>query len=115
MFPRDLILLDYETTGTSVLRGHEPIQVGAVRLDRRTLDEVAWFSSFIRPMHPDRAEQSAFEVNGVLLHDLSAAPQPAEVVLGFEAALLHPWEIASPETWVLLAAHNAPFDRAFHE
>lgn len=115
MFARDLLLIDYETTGTSVLAGHEPVQVGAVRLDRETLDEKAAFASLVRPLAPERADPVAMAIHRIPMSRLVDAPLAADVVRAFELALLGAAERARPARTVFLAAHNATFDRAFHE
>lgn len=115
MFARDLLLIDYETTGTSVLAGHEPVQLGAVRLDRETLAETASFVSLVRPLAPERADPEAMAIHGIPLERLAGAPDAAAVVRGLEAAVFIERERARPWRTVFLAAHNATFDRAFHE
>lgn len=117
MYDRDILLLDTETTGLVVRHGHEPIQIGAVRLDGRTLEERARFVSRIRPRTPEHARPASLAVHGLTLQELAGAPDAPEVMQGFTAALLTPEEQAglaegrAPRLY--LAAHNSKFDWEF--
>lgn len=45
-FPKDILLIDFETTGYDPIES-DPIQIGAVLLDKETLEEKDSFTSFI--------------------------------------------------------------------
>ncbi len=74
---KDYIVFDFETTGVRI-GYHEPIQIGAVVVDPRTLEirQGASFQSLMRPLHPDRADEKALQINGRTLSELAAAPHP---------------------------------------
>ncbi len=45
-FPKDILLIDFETTGDNLIES-DPIQIGAVLLDKNTLEEKIVFNSYI--------------------------------------------------------------------
>ena len=65
-------IIDTETTG---LRSgcHELIEVAAIRIDRDTREERVFR---FRPMHPDRADPRALEINGWSRDRWSRLPHP---------------------------------------
>lgn len=111
---KDLLLLDYETTGFSVARGAEGVQLAAIRLDGETLVEIASFSTHIRPETPHLASPQALAVHNLSLETLAKAPGSRAVLGSFEQALFAPPELRRPGDACLLVAHNAGFDRRFH-
>ncbi len=84
-FPRHLLLLDLETTGTDE-RVHEIIQLSAVLLDRKTLREVKHFSSYAKPVRWAKREREAMAVNKLTPAELRNAPALANVLRSFSRA-----------------------------
>lgn len=110
---RDFVILDLETSGFSTRQGHEPVQVAAIRLDGRSLDEVASVSTHVRLETPDCASPHAMAIHGLSLADLARAPRSAEVVEAVLDAVLRPGERAGDPAAARWVAHNAGFDRRF--
>ena len=94
------IVLDTETTGLEVERGHRIIEIGAVELVNRR----ATGRKFHKYVNPEREiDEGAKAVHGISNADLAGAPRFAEIA----GALLE--FVAGAE----LVIHNAPFDVAF--
>lgn len=77
---KDFIVVDTETTGL-VPGEHEVVQLAALAYDCVTLKPYAdgEFCSYLRPLHPEKAQAKALEVNGLSLDFLALQPHPAEV------------------------------------
>lgn len=94
------IVLDTETTGMPVERGHRIIEIGAVEIINRRLTG----RSFHHYIHPDRAiDEGAQAVHGISLDDLEGKPRFAEIAAEL-IEFLRDGE---------LIAHNANFDVGF--
>ena len=91
------VVLDTETTGLEVERGHRVIEIGCIELvDRRPSGR-----EFHRYLNPDRViDAGAVAVHGITDEFLRDKPRFAEVLVAF---------IAGAE----LLIHNAAFDTAF--
>lgn len=103
-FKRDILLIDEETTGLDPER-HEIIQLAAVLLDRRTLEEKAAFSSYISPRHWDRRQAEAMAVNRITKGRLKGAPSLVSAIREFDRRF-------DPQTLVL-ASYVSFNDMAF--
>lgn len=94
-YPSDLVVLAFKLAGRDPEK-YGPLQFGAVRLDRRTLEETASYEALIRPggdsEFPDAA---ALRGTGVDAEALRAAADPAEVLDGFEGAIFSGGEALS--------------------
>jgi len=107
----DLLLVDVETTGTDPFAGHEPISIGAIRLDGSTLREKGAFESLIRPENPQAADPIAMSIHGLPMEKLLTAPSGPEVLGTMERALLTKNEReTSGRVPVRFVAHNPSFD-----
>lgn len=73
-----IVVFDTETTGLHAGH-HEVIQIAAQALDPATLSAVAEFASYLRPLHPERASQTALDIHGLSLDFLAQQPDPATV------------------------------------
>lgn len=94
------IVLDTETTGLEVERGHRIIEIGAVELVNRR----ATGRTFHRYLNPERdIDEGARAVHGISTADLASAPRFADIAAEMLAFL------AGAE----LVIHNAPFDIGF--
>ncbi len=82
MFKKDILLVDIEATGTDVLK-HEIIQLAAVLLDKKTLQEKASFTSYIKPKKWSQRSKEAMAVNGISWDELKDAPDMKTVLKYF--------------------------------
>jgi len=83
-FDRDLLVFDVETTGVNP-REHQIVSIGALLLDRTTLDPVKSMSTLVQllPEAFARANPKSMQIHGLTLSQLEVAPTPAEVVTQF--------------------------------
>lgn len=110
----DLLVIDTETSGTSVSRGHEAIQVAGIRLDGNTLIEKASFVSWVRPQNPEAANPYALAVSGATLARLAFAPKVTEVVPRLREALgLLPGQ-GAPSSCRQGQERQIPYGRGYH-
>ena len=94
------IILDTETTGLEVLRGHRVIEVGAVLMnDRKKSDE--HFHTYLNPSR--LIDEEASKVHGIMNEDLLDKPSFDEIAEEF-------LEFVDGSTLVI---HNADFDIGF--
>jgi oligoribonuclease (3'-5' exoribonuclease) len=77
-------VFDVETTGINP-RVHQIVSIGALLLDRTTLDTVKSMSTLVQltPEAFAQASPRAMQIHGLTLSQLEAAPTPAEVVTQF--------------------------------
>jgi DNA polymerase III epsilon subunit-like protein len=78
------LVFDVETTGTNP-RVHQIVSIGALLLDRTTLDPIKSMSTLVQ-LSPEafaRADPRAMKIHCLTLSQLEAAPTPAEVVTRF--------------------------------
>ncbi len=76
-FPKDILIIDFEASAVD-LSVSEPIQIGAILLDKNTLAEKDSFTSFIHS-ELKNADPESLAVSGVKPEDLVNAPTQAEV------------------------------------
>ncbi|MBI3633878.1 MAG: hypothetical protein HY226_06365 [Candidatus Vogelbacteria bacterium] len=76
-FSKDIVVLDFEFTNKDASKA-VPIQLGAIRLDRETLEEKDNFLSYIAA-DLTNASPEALSVTGINEATLSGAPSAAEV------------------------------------
>jgi DNA polymerase III epsilon subunit-like protein len=80
-FSKDILLIDFETTGLS-LEDALPIQLGAILLDKESLEEKDSFLSFINQDVSGMSEESA-KIHGITQNDLNKSPKQQEVITDF--------------------------------
>ena len=80
-FPKDILIVDFETSHKELEKA-EPLQIGAILLDRNTLEEKNNFVSYISN-DLARALPETLEINGINLKKLEGAPSQVEVVKKF--------------------------------
>jgi DNA polymerase-3 subunit alpha (Gram-positive type) len=73
MFNKDLLVIDLEATGLDSTK-HEIIQIGAVLLDKKTLKEKDYFSTYIKPKKWKNKSAPAMKVNKIAWEMLKSAP-----------------------------------------
>jgi DNA polymerase III epsilon subunit-like protein len=83
MFNKDLLMIDVEATGVDYEK-HELIELAAVLIDKKTLKEKKFFSSFIKPKHWRRRDPEAMVVNKISWDSLQSAPSLKSVLQKFE-------------------------------
>jgi DNA polymerase III epsilon subunit-like protein len=80
-FAKDILLIDFETTDVDLEKA-KPLQLGAVLLDKNTLEEKGSFSSYIK-QDLDGANPEALKVSGITEKHLESAPDQGEVIKNF--------------------------------
>ena len=97
-----LVFLDTETTGLSVLDGHRIVEIAAIKVDSRTLEQIEEpFRTYINPQRP--IDQKAAEINGLTDEILKDKPLFEDIADDFLSFIGD----------YSLVAHNAPFDIGF--
>ncbi|MBI2797785.1 3'-5' exonuclease [Candidatus Saccharibacteria bacterium] len=80
-FAKDILLMDFESTGIDPVV-HEPTQLGAILLDKETLQEKDSYLTFIGA-DLSKASKEALEISGISQKDLEDAPAQEEVAKEF--------------------------------
>lgn len=80
-FSKDILLIDFETTGLD-LDKDLPIQLGAVLLDKQSLEEKDYFISYIAQDVSGMSEESA-KIHGINQEVLKNAPSQQDVIRDF--------------------------------
>ncbi len=80
-FPKDLLVVDFESSNKDLEKA-EPLQIGAVLLDKDTLEEKSFFKSFI---YNDliNASPETLAINGITSEKLKDAPSQKQVAEEF--------------------------------
>lgn len=103
-FKKDLLIVDLETTGLDASR-HEIIQIGAILLDRKTLEEKEAFSSFVKPTAWPRRDRASMAVNKIVYDQVKSAPTLSVALAQFNQ-LFNPGQ-------VILSYYGGPLDMDF--
>ena len=99
---RDIVFLDLETTGLN--EGlHDIIEIGALRVDARSLEVVSHLNVRVHPTRLDVADPRALQINGFTVDAWQDARSLYEAL-----RLLSPLLSGAS-----LAGHNVAFDRRF--
>ncbi len=75
-FPKDLLVLDLETTGTDPVL-HSTIEIGAVLLDRHTLEEVKAWSAVIKRQERNGTNPRSMALHGRSLDNIKSTGKDA--------------------------------------
>lgn len=94
-------MFDVEGTGLDFTR-HEIIQIATLRLDKRTLEEVDRFATYVKPEHWELRDPNAMAVNKISYDVVAIAPDIQKALALLESKY-NPSE-------VLLTAYNSWFD-----
>jgi len=81
IFPKDILIIDFESSHKELERA-EPLQIGAILLDKDTLEEKGNFISYIAN-DLFQALPETLKVNGITLEKLAGAPDQREVAKRF--------------------------------
>jgi DNA polymerase-3 subunit alpha (Gram-positive type) len=81
-FPKDLFVLDLETTGADPAL-HSTIDIGAVLLEKSSLDELRSWSALIKRQETNETEAYAMSLHGRSQEELQEARDPEEAVKEF--------------------------------
>ena len=101
-FAKDILLIDFEGTGIELAKS-EPTQLGAVLLDKVTLEEKDHFLSYIAIERPEDFTKEAVAISGITAEMIADAPSRTDVVDSF---------IKQFGAEVFLASWNSSFDQA---
>ncbi|MCL5667371.1 MAG: 3'-5' exonuclease [Patescibacteria group bacterium] len=102
-FKKDLLLVDLEMTGLDASR-HEIIQMAALLLDKKTLEEKEAFNSYIKPRHWKRRDPQSMKVNRITWEQLKNAPSLQKAIGDFDLLFGHD---------VVLSYYGGPVDMDF--
>jgi DNA polymerase III epsilon subunit-like protein len=80
-FPKDILIIDIESSNKDLEKA-EPLQIGAVLLDKDTLKEKTSFVSYIIN-DLSKASPQTLEINGITLEKLNGAPSINQVTNKF--------------------------------
>ncbi|MDP2656501.1 MAG: 3'-5' exonuclease [bacterium] len=75
-FLRDILVIDIEATDADTHTA-DPIQLGAILLDKETLEEKGVFVSYITT--PKASSEEAYQIHHISADDLKGAPSQSEV------------------------------------
>jgi DNA polymerase III epsilon subunit-like protein len=102
-FQKDILLIDFEGSGWGDIALSEPTQLGAVLLDKQSLEEKGDYLSYIAIDHPENFRQEAIELSGITPNILVDAPAKQQIANEF---------VKKFGTDVFLASWNSSFDQA---
>ena len=68
-FPKNLLVFDLETTGIDPLL-HSTIEIGAVLLDRHSLEEIKAWSAVVRRQERNRTNPQSMDVHGLSIQQI---------------------------------------------
>jgi DNA polymerase III epsilon subunit-like protein len=102
-FPKDLLVLDLETTGTDPSL-HSTIEIGAVLLDRDTLQEIKRWSAIIKRQESNGTNPQSMALHGISLQEIERGKDAKDAVDEF---------LSTFGTDYLLAGWNIGFDVQF--
>ncbi len=103
-FKKDLLLVDLEMTGLDVSK-HEIIQVSAILLDKKTLQEKAFFNAYAKSQKWKNRDLESMKINGIRKEWLDNAPSLKEVLKQFNSKFNH--------KDVIFAYYGGPLDVDF--
>lgn len=78
-FPKNLLVLDLETTGRDP-EIHSTIEIGAVLLDRHTLEEIDSWSAVIRRQERNGTDRKAMLLHGRSLAEIESGKDAGEAI-----------------------------------
>lgn len=87
-FKKDILLIDTEFSGFD-LGKHEILQLSAVLLDKKTLKEKKFFSSYVKPRRWKTRDRASMKVNKITLEMLKDAPELKQVLKKFDRTFGH--------------------------
>ncbi|MBL8030385.1 MAG: 3'-5' exonuclease [Candidatus Doudnabacteria bacterium] len=103
-FKKDILLIDLEMTGLDVSK-HEIIQLSAVLLDKKSLEEKAYFNAYAKSRRWKDRDLESMRVNGVKKEWLDASPDLVSVLREFSLKF-------NPRD-VILSYYGGPLDMDF--
>ncbi len=78
MFPKDIVIIDFETSHKELEKA-EPLQIGAILLDKNTLEEKQSFVSYVA----NTSVNENIKINGINKDKLEGALSSSEVITKF--------------------------------
>lgn len=88
-FKRDILLIDTEFSGFDAPKKHDLLQIAAVLLDKKTLKEKKYFSSYVRPNHWKNRDKESMKVNKITIDMVNNAPTVSQAIKKFNRAFPH--------------------------
>jgi DNA polymerase-3 subunit epsilon len=102
-FPKNLLVLDLETTGRDPIV-HSTIEIGAVLLDRESLEEIDSWSALVRRQERNGTDTRAMMLHGRSLEEIEGGKDAKDAVAEF---------LSRFGTDYLVAGWNVGFDVQF--
>ena len=99
---QDLLFVDTETTGLDPTK-HELLEVAAIRTDPTGTTIISKYQATLKPMHLERAEPKALEVNGYAQWKNEPCTEPGDVVDALQKLAIG----------TVLVGQNVSFDEGF--
>jgi CBS domain-containing protein len=88
MFTKDILLIDAEFTGLDPKK-HDLIQLAGVLLDKKTLKEKKYFTSYIKPTRWRNRDPKSIEISKLTWETLKDAPKLENVIKEFDRLFGH--------------------------
>lgn len=113
---RNLVFVDIETTGLSILR-HEIIEIGALVVNSKSLKIIGEYEAKIAPVHIERADREALKINGFSQKDWKGAKSLESVLREFNQiakdCMLIGWGVVFDHAFIAKAYEKAKIVRLF--
>jgi len=88
-FKRDILLIDTEFSGFDFPQKHDLLQIAAVLLDKKTLKEKKYFSTYVKPAKWKSRDPKSMKVNKITLDMVKNAPSLNAAIKKFNRAFPH--------------------------
>jgi len=88
-FKRDILLIDTEFSGFEVPKKHDLLQIAAVLLDKKTLKEKKYFSSYVKPRHWKNRDKKSMKINKISFEMVRDAPTVNQAIRQFSRSFSH--------------------------
>ncbi len=88
-FHKDLLLIDTEFSGFDVPKKHDLLQIAAVLLDKKTLKEKKYFSTYVKPSKWKSRDLKSMAVNKITWEMVKDAPTLSQAIKKFNRAFPH--------------------------
>lgn len=118
-FKRDILLIDTEFSGFDFPKKHDVLQIAAVLLDKKTLKEKKYFSSYVKPRHWKNRDKESMKVNKITWKMVKDAPSLTQATKKFNRSfsknVIQAFYVGYNDKRILLEAYKRaglkwPFD-----
>jgi DNA polymerase-3 subunit epsilon len=86
-FHKDILLIDTEFSGFDFPKKHDLLQIAAVLLDKKTLREKKYFSTYVKPSKWKSRDPKSMKVNKITLDMVKDAPPLNAAIKKFNRAV----------------------------